>query len=118
MAISTPHASYYRRKYDSERAFRVCNLRKSKGLYLAAQGADPIPNVSDCTSPYRVKIVKYQNRVRFYVNDLQLFEYTDDGQTHGGLLGAGRIGFRQMSPMIAEYADLQVYALSQDEKEM
>lgn len=36
-------SSCYRRKQRSERAFRTCNLRKSKGFYLVKQGADPIP---------------------------------------------------------------------------
>ena len=43
--INAFHASYYRRKARTERGFRTCNLRKSKGFYLVAQGADPIPEL-------------------------------------------------------------------------
>lgn len=64
--INTFHASYYRRKQHSERAFRTCNLRKSKGFYLVKQG---------------------------------------------------RIGFRQMSPMIAEYSNLRVYTWESEDLE-
>lgn len=111
-AINAFHASYYRRKARSERAFRTCNLRKSKGFYLVAQGADPIPDLSDCMAPYRIKIIKYKNCVQFYINNMEIYKYIDDGQSCGGLLQGGRIGFRQMSPMIAEYSDLCVCALS------
>lgn len=110
--INAFHASYYRRKARNERAFRTCNLRKSKGFYLVAQGADPIPELADCMTPYRIKIVKYKNEVSFYINDLQIYRFEDDGQTYGDLIKGGRIGFRQMSPMVAEYSNLCVYALS------
>lgn len=115
-AINAFHASYFRRKARSERAFRTCNLRKSKGFYLVAQGADPIPELADCMTPYRIKIVKYKNSVRFYINDLEIYQYVDDGQSYGSLLQGGRIGFRQMSPMVAEYSNLCVYAISQTEE--
>lgn len=106
------HASYYRRKAPTERAFRTCNLRKSKGFHLVAQGADPLPEVKDCMCPYRMKIVKYKNEVQFYINSMLLYQFSDDGHTYGKLLGKGRIGFRQMSPMIAEYSDFCVFELT------
>jgi hypothetical protein len=34
-----------------------------------------------------------------------------DGKSHGPLLGGGKIGFRQMAPLIAEYANFRVRAL-------
>ncbi|MBT3292049.1 MAG: DUF1961 family protein, partial [Victivallales bacterium] len=37
-----------------------------------------------------------------------LFEWHDNGEDYGPVLGGGRIGFRQMSPLIAEYANLTV----------
>ena len=114
--INAFHASYYRRKAPSERAFRTCNLRKSKGFYLVSQGADPLPDIRDCSTPYRIKIVKYGPYVRFYINGLMLYEFQDDGQTYGSLLGGGKIGFRQMSPMEAEYSELRVYALGENEE--
>ncbi len=115
--INAFHASYYRRKARTERGFRTCNLRKSKGFYLVAQGADPIPELKDCITPYRIRITKYKNTVSFSINGLELYRFEDDGQTYGGLLSGGRIGFRQMSPMVAEYSDLCVYALSDNTKE-
>ncbi len=110
--INALHVSYFRRKLESERAFTTCNLRKSHGFHLVCQGADPIPSVSDAQSPYRIELVKTGAWVRFYIGMagkpmLPIFQWKDD-QKHGPVLGAGRIGFRQMAPLIAEYANLTV----------
>nr|WGD69385.1 DUF1961 family protein [Bacillus subtilis] len=35
--INALHLSYFRRKYAEERAFRTCNLRKSRGFHLMPQ---------------------------------------------------------------------------------
>lgn len=43
---------------------------------------------------------------------LALCDWTDDGSTDGPVLGGGRIGFRQMTPMIAEYANLRVHQVA------
>ncbi|WP_438446037.1 DUF1961 family protein [Gorillibacterium sp. sgz5001074] len=103
------HISYFRRRWPEERQFHTCNLRKSYGFHLVAQGADPIPGVADAEGAYRLLAVKDGGRVRFSVNGLLLFEWVDDGETFGPLLGGGKLGFRQMAPLIAEYSDLKVY---------
>ena len=108
--IAAYHVSYFRRRWPQERELHLCNLRKSYGFHLAAQGADPIPGVADAAGFYRLLIVKQGDTIRFAVNGLTLFEWTDDGTVGGPPLGAGKIGFRQMAPLIAEYADLRVYA--------
>ncbi len=104
------HVSYFRRKWTEERMFHTCNLRKSYGFHLVAQGADPIPGVMDAVGPYRMLIVKDNNRITFAVNDLPVFSWEDDGQTYGPQLAGGKVGFRQMAPLIGEYANLTVYA--------
>jgi len=109
--INAFHVSYFRRKEPDERAFHTCNLRKSYGFWLVAQGGDPIPDAAECTVPYRMAVVKKENSVTFYCNDLALFHYEDDGVSCGPLLTDGKIGFRQLAPMIGEYANLNVYAL-------
>ena len=45
------HLSFFRRKEPDERGFHTCNLRKSYGFFLVAQGADPIPDVADAVAP-------------------------------------------------------------------
>lgn len=109
--INAFHISYFRRKEPDERAFHTCNLRKSYGFYLTAQGGDPIPNVEDVSAPYRIGIVKKGQDVIFYINELEIFHFVDDGKTYGPLLTGGKIGFRQLAPMIGEYANLRVYAI-------
>ncbi len=109
--INAFHVSYFRRKEPDERAFHTCSLRKSYGFYLVTQGADPIPDVADCTSDYEMEVVKAGKHVAFSINGLQVFTFEDDGKTYGRLLQGGKIGFRQLAPMIAEYSDLKVYSL-------
>lgn len=109
--INAFHVSYFRRKEPDERAFHTCNLRKSYGFHLVAQGADPIPNVEDVQSPYKIAVVKKGNSVKFFVNELEVFCFVDDAATYGPLLQGGAIGFRQLAPMIGEYANLKVYEI-------
>jgi hypothetical protein len=103
--IDALHVSYFRHKYESERAFRTCNLRKSTGFQLVAQGADPLPPTEDAQDFYRMEVVKDGPRVAFSINGLPLFEWADPS---ADVLGGGRIGFRQMAPLKAAYRNLTV----------
>jgi len=113
--INAFHISYFRRRHPNERAFHTCNLRKSYGFHMVAQGADPIPSIEDAQSPYHIRLIKCESKVAFYVNDLPILHWTDDGETYGPLLGGGKIGFRQMAPLVAEYANLKVHAVERSE---
>ena len=113
--INALHVSYYRRKHPRERAFQVCNLRKSYGFHMVAQGADPLPSVSDALPPYAITLIKCGAEVAFYIRDLPIFRWVDDGATYGPLLGGGKLGFRQMAPLIGEYANLKVHQVSKQE---
>ncbi|NIK75266.1 hypothetical protein FHS15_000364 [Paenibacillus castaneae] len=110
--IDAFHLSYYRRRWPEERQFHTCNLRKSYGFHMAAQGADPLPAVADCTVSYRMLLIKRGSCIQFSINELPVLTWEDDGEAFGPLLGAGKIGFRQMSPFIAEYANLKIYGLA------
>ncbi|MDQ0257350.1 hypothetical protein J2S74_004808 [Evansella vedderi] len=107
--INALHLSYFRHKHKDERAFRTCNLRKSYGFHLVSQGADPLPPVEDAISPYHMKLIKYDAIVQFHINDLPLLEWEDDGRAYGPILGGGKIGIRQMAPMVAAYHNLAVH---------
>ena len=109
--IDAFHVSYFRRKEPDERAFHTCNLRKSYGFHLVSQGADPIPDAADAADFYTLQLLKYGRWVRFLVNGLEVFSFEDDGNTYGRLLTGGKIGFRQLAPMIGEYRDLRVFEL-------
>lgn len=110
--IDTYHLSYFRRKQLSERAFHVCNVRKSRGFHLVAEGADPLPSVVDARPPYRIDLVKWGPEIAFFVDRLQVLSWRDDGRTYGPALGAGRFGFRQMAPLVAEYENFIVREVS------
>lgn len=111
--INAYHISYFRRKWDEERAFHTCNLRKSKGFHLVTQGGDPIPNPEDAKESYHITVVKLNGRIDFTIDDLLIFSWQDDGVTYGEVLGGGKIGFRQMAPLIGEYSNLKVYELTE-----
>lgn len=113
--IDAFHVSYFRRKEPDERHLHTCNLRKSYGFYLVAQGADPIPDTSDITTPYHIAVNKYKNIVTFDIDNLRIFEFADDGESYGKILGGGRIGFRQLAPMIAEYSNLRVSEITEED---
>src|SRR5690606_17919710 len=109
--IRTLHVSYFRRRWEDERAFHTCNLRKSPGFHLVSQGADPLPSVEDARGHfYRICVIKDGARVTFSIDDLVLFEWTDDEST-GPRVRDGRIGFRQMSPLTACYRNFEVHSL-------
>ena len=105
--INALHASYYRRN-PSEIAFRTCNLRKSYGFHLACQGGDPLPDARYAAGPYRMEVVKSAAQFRLSMNGVVCFHWIDDGESHGPVLEGGKIGFRQMAGLIAEYANLKV----------
>ena len=109
--FDTYHVSYFRRRWPAERAFHTCNLRKSPGFHLVAQGADPLPPVVDARDAfYRIEVVKDGAHVSFAIDDLPLFAWADDEST-GPRVREGRIGFRQMSPLVACYRNLEVHSL-------
>jgi len=107
--INTYHISYFRRRNPEPRAFHVCNLRKNYGKHLVMQGPDPMPTVEDALPPYRIQLAKLGNNIWFSINDMPIFHWIDDGETYGPVLGGGKIGFRQMAPLVAEYANLTVH---------
>ena len=47
----------------------------------------------------------------FYIEDLEVFHFEDDGKTYGPLLEGGKIGFRQLAPFVGEYANLRIYKI-------
>ncbi|WP_183601630.1 DUF1961 family protein [Paenibacillus phyllosphaerae] len=111
-AMNAYHLSYFRRLWPQERMFHTCNLRKSYGFHMVAQGADPIPGVADSIGPYRLLLTKHGEEISFTINGLPILQWHDDGATYGERLGGGKLGFRQMAPFIGEYANLRVYVPS------
>jgi len=92
--IDAYHLSYFRRRWQSERRFHTCNLRKSYGFHLVAQGADPLPSVLDADGPYRLRLRVVAGRITFTVDDLAVLDWSDDGSVGGRALTGGKIGLR------------------------
>lgn len=111
-AIDAYHLSYFRRSKPGERQLQVCNLRKSYGFHLVAEGADPLPPVAAAKPPYQVDLIKCGPRIAFYINRLPILDWTDPGGALGPALGAGHLGFRQMAPLQAEYENFIVRHVS------
>lgn len=57
-------------------------------------------------------MVKDGKSVKFSIDGLELFKWVDeeDGTT-GPVVESGRIGFRQMAPLVARYRNLEVWEL-------
>ena len=110
-AIDAYHLSYYRRMWPTERRLHTCNLRKSHGFHLVAQGADPLPPVLDADGDYHLELVWREGRVTFSVEGIECLSWQDEGTIGGAPHRAGAIGLRQMAPLIAEYSNLRIEAL-------
>lgn len=102
--------SYFRRRHAHERAFSVCNLRHNPGFHLVGQAADPLPSLTDWpeTIFYRFLVRKIGRRYQFQINDLSVLDVNfPESEDYT----KGRLGFRQMAPLIGEYKNLVVKSI-------
>jgi hypothetical protein len=105
--INGYHLAYFRRRQPKERVMHLCNLRKSHGFHLVASAADPLPSAAEANPPYAIQLIKCGPHIQFRIRELIVLNWTDDGE-HGPPFGGGKIGFRQMAPLMAEYSNLVV----------
>jgi hypothetical protein len=106
--VSALTMAYFRRRWPTERAFHLCNLRRAPGFEMLAQGADPLPDVDDASPPYRMRLQKRSDGVDFFMNDLPVIGWKGGGE---GSPSGGCVGFRQMAPLVAAYSDFEVWKL-------
>lgn len=109
--INAYHLAYFRRN-PKPIGFQTCNLRKSHGFHLLARAGDPLPSSRDAAGPYAMRLIKCGPHIRFSINDLLILAWDDNGEIGGPPLAGGRIGIRQMAGLIADYANLRVYAVT------
>ncbi|WP_221031320.1 DUF1961 family protein [Actomonas aquatica] len=112
-AIDAYHISYFARTPGEVR--RVSNLRRNRGAFLLANGPAGVVDGGEPGRWHRVVLVKDGDRVRLAVNGRAIIDYTDDGERAGPVLGAGRIGLRQMQWTDARYRNFRVYALAEED---
>jgi hypothetical protein len=60
---------------------------------------------------HRIRVLVRRGWVQFEIAELVVYSWHDDGSVGGPPLAGGKIGFRQMAPLAAEYADLRVHRL-------
>lgn len=116
------HVIYFRRINDEDKSFHVCSLIKDVGSQVVAVGADPMPDVPICVTDepenahdenaelpwYRMAVLKKGKDVAFWINDLEVLSFHDDGMAYGDLLTGGNVGLRQAGDFKAEYRNLKV----------
>lgn len=107
--INAYHVSYFRRNPWDDPYINTVNLRKSYGNEMVAFGPNPIPNVNSekvkksIKQPYRIMVIKCGKFIRVKINDMVVIDLTDNNPYLNG-----KIGFRQMANLVAEYSNLKV----------
>jgi len=95
---------------SSEIGFQICSLRKTTvhdDGPIMQRRPDPLPSARDATRPYRMQAIKYGPYFRLTIDDMVVIDWKDDGAPDSVLAG-GKIGFRQMAGLIADYGNLTV----------
>ncbi|WP_262247369.1 DUF1961 family protein [Parapedobacter soli] len=106
--INSYHISYYANNPKNP-AREFAHLRKNSGFALVQTGAEGIPKQSPAV--HRIKLVKDQSRIYFFIDDRKIIDWTDAGTTGGPALGGGKIGFRQMQWSHFRYRNFRVWSL-------
>ena len=107
--INALHVAYFRRN-PHEIGFQICSLRKTTvhdDGPIMQRRPDPLPSARDATRPYRMQAIKYGPYFRLTIDDMVVIDWKDDGAPDSVLAG-GKIGFRQMAGLIADYGNLTV----------
>lgn len=114
--LKSYHISYYANAAHNPGRGHA-NLRKNNTFSLLQKGEVGIPTES--TRQHEVTLIKEGARIRLYVDDRKVIDYTDDtpvvdGVDTGGSLNGGKIGFRQMKWTHFRYNNFRVYSLSKE----
>jgi hypothetical protein len=107
-ALNCYHISYYANGKDKP-GREISHLRKNKGFHLVHQGAPGIPVQS--TAIHRVRLIKENARIRMYIDDRKIIDWTDDGEEYGPVLQGGKMGFRQMQWTHFRYRNFKVWSV-------
>lgn len=107
------HISYYAnnpKKPDREMA----RLRKNPGKHIASEGPRGI-SVSS-SQAHKVTLIKEGARIRLFVDNRPIIDWTDKGEVKGQALGAGKIALRQMQWTRFRYRNFTVWGLEQSQQ--
>jgi hypothetical protein len=85
-------------------------MRRNAGFHLVANGP---PGIAPGSQEVQgVRLIKDDAHVQLLVDGRVIIDFTDDGRQYGPVLGAGRIGFRQMQWTTAGYRGLCIRELA------
>lgn len=101
----------YQANAEFDPARNTSNLRKNYGFYLAANG--PVGIHPGDTDNHKVTLVKNGAHIQMAVDGRKIIDFTDDPKRLGPVLGAGKMGFRQMRWTVARYRNFKVYELAE-----
>jgi hypothetical protein len=107
-AVDCYHISYF--ASTPSKPWRISsNLRKNSGFHLVANGPPGIRPGSG--QPHTVRLVKDGAHIQMQVDREVIIDFTDDPERYGPVLGAGKIGLRQMQWTAARYNSFRVWNL-------
>ncbi len=107
-AMNCYHISYYANGRDQPGRL-IANLRKNAGFHLIESSEPGIP--LNYTGVNHLKLVKNEGQILMYVNGRKIIDWKDDGNKLGPILGAGKIGFRQMQWTHFAYCNFKVWEI-------
>lgn len=107
-SILSYHISYYANSPKNP-ARPNSHLRKNNKFALVSTGPPGIKHAS--TDIHRLKLIKNKARIQFFVDDLPVIDWTDDGISYGKRLKGGKIGLRQMRWTNFAYRNFRVWAI-------
>lgn len=107
-ALKNYHISYYAntpRKPNRE----VARLRKNPGKKIVSEGMRGIAVSSSAV--HQVTLIKEGPRIRLYVDQRSIIDWTDDGKVKGEPRGVGEIALRQMQWTQFRYRNFKVWTV-------
>lgn len=106
--INSYHISYYANNPKNQER-EASHLRKNNMFEIVNLGPEGISKSS--TEIHRIRLIKKDARVVFYVDEAKIIDWTDDGKSLGPVYGKGKFGFRQMQWTHFRYRNLKVNEL-------
>lgn len=107
-ALKNYHISYYANTPGKPNR-KQARLRKNPGKKIVSEGPRGIEVAS--SQVHKVTLIKEGARIRLYVDNRAIIDWTDDGKVKGEALGAGRIALRQMQWTEFRYRNFKVWAV-------
>lgn len=106
--INSYHISYYANNPKNQER-EASHLRKNNMFEIVELGPEGISKSS--TEIHKIRLIKKDAHIVFYVDEAKIIDWTDDGKSLGPVYGKGKLGFRQMQWTHFRYRNLKVNEL-------